>query len=47
MECEIEVETEQDAKIAIISDPVHPCKREREEHEAIHAQYRNWRVTYV
>ena len=43
MECELENETVQDAeRVRTISNPGQPSKREREEHEATHAQYRSW-----
>ena len=51
MECEAEDQAEQDAdKVRTISDPEQPSKREREEHEATHAQYRSvklFRNTYA
>ena len=48
MECEAEDQSEQDAdKVRTISDPGQPSKREREEHEATHAQYRSWCIACV
>ena len=43
MECEREDETVQDAeRVSTISNPSQPTKKEREKHEATHAQYRGW-----
>ena len=43
MECELEDETVQDTeRVRSISNPGQPSKKEREEHEATHAQYRSW-----
>ena len=48
MESEAEDQAEQDAdKVRTISDPGQPSKREREEHEATHAQYRSCCIAYV
>ena len=42
MECELEDETERDAeRVRTISNPGQPSKKEREEHEATHTQYRS------
>ena len=48
MECDAEDQAEQDAdRVRTISDPGQPSKREREEHEATHAQYRSWCIACV
>ena len=48
MECELENETVQDPdRVRTISNPGQPSKKEREEHEATHAQYRSWCITCV
>ena len=48
MECELEDETVQDAqRVRTISNPRQPSKKEREEHEATHAQYRTWCIACV
>ena len=48
MECDAEDQAEQDAdRVRTISDPGQPSKREREEHEATHAQYRSWCIARV
>ena len=47
MECEAEDQAEQDADKVRISDPGQPSKREREEREATHAQYRSWCIACV
>ena len=48
MECEAEDQAEQDAdRVRTISDPGQPSKRERQEHEATHAQYRSWCIACV
>ena len=42
MECELEDETVQEPeRVRTISNPGQPSKKEREEHEATHAQYRS------
>ena len=47
MECDAEDPAEQDADSKTISDPGQPSKREREEHEATHAQCRSWCIACV
>ena len=48
MECDAEDQAEQDAdRVRTISDPGQPSKREREELEATHAQYRSWCIACV
>ena len=48
MECEHEDDTVQDAeRVRTISDPRQPSKKEREEHEATHAQDRCWCIACV
>ena len=48
MQCELEDETVQNAeRVRTISDPGQPSKREREGHEATHAQYRRWCIACV
>ena len=43
-----EEDTVQDAeRVKAISNPGQPSKKEREEHEATHAQYRSWCSAYV
>ena len=42
VECELEDETVQDTEgVRTISNPEQPSKKEREKHEATHAQYRS------
>ena len=45
MECEDEAQESESAKT--VSDLRQPSRREREEHEATHAQYRSWRIACV
>ena len=46
MECELEEETVQDPeRVRTISNPGQPSKKEREEHEATHAQHRSWCIS--
>ena len=48
MECEAEIQAEQDAeRVRTISDPEQPSRREREEHDATHAQHRSWCIACV
>ena len=48
IECEREDETLLDAEIVrTTSDPGLPSKKEREEHEATHAQHRSWCIACV
>ena len=48
MECELEDETVQDAdRVRTISNPGQPSRKEREEHDATHAQYRSWCIACV
>ena len=48
MECELEDETVQEPeRVRTISIPGQPSKKEREKHEATHAQYRSWCIVCV
>ena len=48
MECELQDETVQDPeRVRTISNPGQPSKKEREEYEATHTQYRSWCIACV